>query len=71
MKLATVQLFNDIKKNKVDANILLQVHDELVLELKKDDLKTVENIVRDAMENCVNLKVAIKVNIKSAKNWYI
>ncbi|MCE5328792.1 DNA polymerase I [bacterium] len=71
MKLATVRLFNDISKNNIDANILLQVHDELVLELKKNDLNFVENIVKNAMENCVNLKVLLKVEIKSAENWYI
>ncbi|MCX6346610.1 MAG: DNA polymerase, partial [Actinobacteria bacterium] len=64
-------LFNGIKKNKINANILLQVHDELVLELKEKDLKTIENIVKDSMENCVKLRVAIKVDIKSALNWYI
>jgi DNA polymerase I len=71
MKLSTVQLFNDIRKNKINANILLQVHDELVLELKEKDLKIIESIVKDTMENCVKLKVAIKVDIKSAPNWYI
>jgi DNA polymerase-1 len=71
MKLSTVQLYNSIKKNKINANILLQVHDELVLELKEKDLKIIENIARDSMENCVKLKVAIKVDIKSARNWYI
>ena len=71
MKLSTVKLYDNIKKNKINANILLQVHDELVLELKENDLETVENIVRDSMENCVKLKVAIKVDIKSAENWYI
>jgi DNA polymerase-1 len=71
MKLSTVQLLNSIRKNKINANILLQVHDELVLELKEKDLKIIENIVKDSMEKCVKLKVAIKVDIKSARNWYI
>ncbi|MCL6087181.1 MAG: DNA polymerase I [Actinobacteria bacterium] len=71
MKLATVKLFNDIKKNRLDANILLQVHDELVLEFKKNDLDALKNIVKNAMENCVSLKVALKVDIKYGKNWYI
>ncbi|MEI7616290.1 MAG: DNA polymerase, partial [Actinomycetota bacterium] len=71
MKLSTVKLSESIKKNKINANILLQVHDELVLELKEKDLKIVENIVRDSMENCVKLSVSIRVDIKSAINWYI
>ena len=71
MKLSTVKLYNGIKKNKINANILLQVHDELVIELKEKDLKIIEDIVKASMENCVQLKVAIKVDIKSALNWYI
>jgi len=70
MKLATVKLYNDIRDNEIDANILLQVHDELVLEIKNKDLEDIKKIVRNAMENCVNLKVAIKVDIKVAENWY-
>ncbi|MDD5659953.1 MAG: DNA polymerase I, partial [Actinomycetota bacterium] len=71
MKLATVKLFNEIRKNNTDANILLQVHDELVLEIKEDDLDYVKTVVENAMETCVKLKVLLKVEIKSAKNWYI
>ncbi|MCL5771698.1 MAG: DNA polymerase I [Actinobacteria bacterium] len=70
MKLATVKLYNDIRDSKIDANILLQVHDELVLEIKNKDLEEIKKIVKNAMENCVNLKVAIKVDIKVAENWY-
>ena len=70
MKLATVNLYNELKNNKIDANILLQVHDELVLEIKNKDVEISKLIIKNAMENCVNLKVAIKVDIKIAKNWY-
>jgi len=71
MKLATVVLFNNLKKEKLDCNIILHVHDELVLEIKEKDLGRVENLVKDSMENCVDIKAKLKVDLKAAKNWYI
>ena len=71
MKLSTVVLFNNLKANNIDCNILLQVHDELVLELKSKDLNGVKKIVRKSMEDCVRLKVKLEVDIKTGKDWYI
>jgi len=71
MKLSTVILFNKLKLNNIDSNIILHVHDELVLELKERDLEKIKKIVIESMENCVSLKVKLKADIKTGKNWYI
>lgn len=71
MKLSTVILYHNLKSKNIDANIILQVHDELVLELREDDLKIVKEIVKNSMENCMKLKVKLKIDIKTGKNWYI
>lgn len=71
MKLSTVILFNKLKLNNIDSNIILHVHDELVLELKERDLEKIKRIVIESMENCASLKVKLKVDIKTGKNWYI
>jgi DNA polymerase I len=71
MKLSTIVLFNQLKSGLIDSNIILHVHDELVLELKEKDKEAVKKMVIDAMENCVNLKVKLKVDIKTGRNWYI
>ena len=71
MKLSTIILFNELQSADIDSNIILHVHDELVLELKKDDLNRVEKIVRNSLENCIELKVGLQVDIKTGKNWYI
>lgn len=71
MKLSTVVLFNKLKSEEIDSNIIMHVHDELVLELKKKDTETVGKIVRDSMEKCINLKVDLKVDIKTGSSWYI
>jgi len=71
MKLSTIVLFNKLKSEKIDSNIILHVHDELVLELKEKDKEVVKKIVMESMENCINLKVSLKVDIKIGRNWYI
>lgn len=71
MKLATVMLYKNLKTAGLDSNIILHVHDEIVLELKQHDLDAVKAVVTDSMENCVKLKAALKVDLKSGKNWYI
>jgi DNA polymerase I len=71
MKLSTINLYNNLRLNNIDSNIILHVHDELVLELKETDCKKVEEIVRESMENCIELKVKLKVDIRTGKNWYI
>ena len=71
MKLSTIVLFDRLKSNDIDSNIILHVHDELVLELKKKDLERIKEIVIESMENCIKLKIKLKVSIKTGKNWYI
>jgi len=71
MKLATVNLFYNLQNFKIDANILMQVHDELVIEFKEKDLDILKQKVKASMEKCTDLKVPLKVDIKYAKNWYI
>lgn len=71
MKLSTVVLFDSLKSKNIDCNIILHVHDELVLELKEKDLEEVKKIVKDSMENCVKLRVKLRVDIKTGRNWYI
>jgi len=71
MKMASVILYDAVKKTGLDCNLILHVHDEIVLELKERDLEAVTCTVRDSMENCVSLKTGLKVDIKAGENWFI
>jgi len=71
MKLSTVILFDRLKKENIDSNIILHVHDEIVLELKESDLDRIKVIVIESMENCIEIKAKLRVDIKIGKNWYI
>src|SRR4030065_1689849 len=69
MKLSTVILFNGIKAAGIDSNIILHVHDELVLELKEKDLDNGRQMEMESMKNCVDLNVKLNVDIKTRKRW--
>ena len=70
MKIAMIRCFDELKKSCIDARIVLQVHDELLIEAaEKDKLRAIE-ILKESMENAVNMDVKLKVDVQSANDWY-
>lgn len=69
IKKAMINCYNWIHENMVPAQMVLQVHDELVFELEKKDLTLVKNGVREAMETALDLSVPLKVDIGIGLNW--
>jgi len=68
MKLAMIKLYNELKNKK--SKLIMQVHDELILDVHPDEKKEVEKIVKEAMELDQPLKVPLVVDISWGKNWY-
>ncbi|SFM07523.1 DNA polymerase I [Pelosinus propionicus] len=69
IKKAMVDVYRALKKEKLQSRILLQVHDELVLEVPSDEVEQVSRIVKEAMEKSLILKVPLVVDVKIGKNW--
>lgn len=69
IKVAMIDIHNEFKKKKFSSSMILQVHDELLFDILKTELKKVKDIVKDKMENVMELKIPIKVNISVGKNW--
>ena len=69
IKLAMISVCNDFAKRKVDAKLILQVHDELVFEVHKDNLEVALDIIKESMENAMKLTVPLKVEIGHGNNW--
>ena len=69
IKIAMIKADKALEKSLPKAKMLLQVHDELVLEVPKGDAKKAEKIVRDAMCNALSLSVPIEVDCGVGKNW--
>ncbi len=69
IKLAMIKVYNKFNEMNLKSKMILQVHDELIFDVTKDELETVKNIVADIMENVYKLEVPLKVDINYGKNW--
>ena len=69
MKKAMIDIYSDIKTKGIKSKILLQVHDEIILEVYEDELDEVEKIVRSRMEGAAKLNVPLKAGIEVGKRW--
>ena len=70
MKKAMVEIYSSFKENNIQSKMLLQVHDELIFDVKKEEKDQVIAIVKDKMENAIKLDVPIKVSSDLGTNWY-
>ena len=70
LKKAMVDLYNKLNEMKLKSKMLVQVHDELVLNVYKDEIDIVEKLVKDTMENAYELKVPLVVDINKGNDWY-
>ncbi len=70
MKIAMLNVNKEFKKQKLNANIVLQIHDELLIEADKKESEKVKEILKKCMESVIKLKVPLKVEISEAENWY-
>ena len=64
-----IAAFRKLKEAGLKSRILLQVHDELVLEVKESELETVQAILHEAMENVVSLSVPLSIDVHWGRNW--
>ncbi|MFP4457363.1 MAG: DNA polymerase I [Clostridia bacterium] len=70
IKLAMVKLSEKLEEGNYKSRMLLQVHDELVLEVKNDELEEVAKLLEKTMVESMDLTVPIKVDLKLGKDWY-
>jgi DNA polymerase-1 len=69
MKLAMIKMHKSIKKEGVEAKLILQVHDELILDTPKKEIDTVVGLVTDSMMGAANLDVPLEIDIGIGDNW--
>jgi DNA polymerase-1 len=70
IKLAMVNIDKKLKEKGFDARLILQVHDELIIEAHKSCAKEVRELLKHEMENAVKLSVPLTVEISEGKSWY-
>ena len=70
IKLAMIRVYNRMKDENLQSKLILQIHDELIVDCVKSELEKVTTILKEEMENVVDLKVKLEVNISYGKDWY-
>lgn len=70
IKIAMVKVYNELNKRKLKSRLILQVHDELIIEAHESEMEEVTKILKESMENAVELKVPLSLEVKSGVSWY-
>lgn len=70
IKIAMVRVYKKLREENLDARLILQVHDELIIEAAEKDKDRAEKILKDEMENAVKLAVPMTVDVNSGRSWY-
>ena len=59
-----------MKKQNLRAKMILQIHDELILDTPVEEVEAVKKLLKNVMENVIKLKVPLKADLNEGKNWY-
>ncbi len=70
IKIAMINVSQEFKKRNLKSRLILQVHDELIVEAKDEEISQVVEILKSKMENAMKLNVPLKVDIGIGDNWY-
>lgn len=70
IKKAMVSVYKKLKEGNYRAKLLLQVHDELIVEAPEDEAEEVEALLIDTMESALSLSIPVRVEVETGENWY-
>ena len=70
IKLAMVKVYNRLKKENLESEMILQVHDELILNVKENELEIVKALVKEEMESVLRMSVTLEVDTNIGNTWY-
>lgn len=70
IKIAMVNIFEEFTKRKLKSKLILQVHDELIVETADDELQEVKDLLTSTMEKAISLIIPLKVDVEVGDSWY-
>jgi DNA polymerase-1 len=70
LKIAMINLDKALVEGKFKTKMLLQVHDEIILEVPKDELEAIEKLVKETMESAIELSVPLVADESAGQTWY-
>jgi len=70
IKIAMIRVNDKLKDLKLKSRLILQIHDELLIETHKEEVEVVSKILKEEMQNAATLNVPLEVDVNSGDNWY-
>lgn len=70
IKIAMVRVYNRLKAENMQSRLILQVHDELIVESPESEIEKSAQILREEMENACEMKVKLRADVNTGKTWY-
>ena len=70
MKIAMINVMKELKSRNMKSKIVLQVHDEMMIETALEEVDEVKDILKEKMENAIKLRVPLIAEVSEATNWY-
>ena len=70
IKIAMLRVYESLRERKLKSRLILQVHDELILEVHRDEVEEATKILKDGMEHAVKLDVKVEAALHQGENWY-
>ena len=70
MKISMINVYKRLKEENLKAKLILQVHDEIMVETPVEEKEIVRQIVKEEMENVAKLSVQLMVDVQEGQNWY-
>jgi DNA polymerase-1 len=69
IKIAMIDIYSDFTTEKLQSKMILQVHDELVFDVYKDELNIVKPIIKKRMKNAIKMSVPLEIEMNTGENW--
>ena len=70
IKIAMIKVWKALKEEGLKSRLILQVHDELLIEAYEPELEAVQKILKEEMEHAAKLKVPLEIDMHTGVNWY-
>lgn len=70
MKIAMIKVYNELKERGLKSKIVLQIHDELIIETLEEEKEEVAKLLKECMENSAKLSVPLTVEVEEGNSWY-
>lgn len=70
IKIAMIRVYNRLKKENLKSKLILQVHDELIVETEKEEIEKVKAVLQQEMQKAAQLSVPLKADVNIGENWY-